>query len=115
MISISVFIFLLFTRLIFELSNRRGNNFIQTTAGGALFALLMILSIFGSLLVIGSIWKIIDKKKSIFSRYKILFRVMQIILYSLSAFLMVDMILKQILHNKFDFNNDMLVMALAYY
>jgi hypothetical protein len=93
MISIGVFIFLLFIDLYVSSVTDVANNFIQTTVGGALFALLMILSIFGSLLVIGSIWKIIDKKKSIFSRYKMLFRVMQIILYSLSAFLMVEIIL----------------------
>jgi hypothetical protein len=93
MISIGVFIFLLFIDLYVSSVTDVANNFIQTTFGGALFALLMILSIFGSLLVLGSIWKIIDKKKSIFSRYKMLFRVMQIVLYSLSAFLMVEIIL----------------------
>ncbi len=93
MISIGVFIFLLFIDLYVSSVTDVANNFIQTTAGGALFVLLMILSIFGSLLVMGSIWKIIDKKKSIFSRYKMLFRVMQIVLYSLSAFLMVEIIL----------------------
>jgi hypothetical protein len=93
MVSIGVFIFLLFIDLYVSSVTDVANNFIQTTVGGALFALLMILSIFGSLLVIGSIWKIIDRKKSIFSRYKMLFRVMQIVLYSLSAFLMVEIIL----------------------
>ncbi|MDN5867335.1 MAG: hypothetical protein L0H55_08035 [Candidatus Nitrosocosmicus sp.] len=68
-------------------------SFIQTTVGGALFVLLMILSMFGTLLVMSSIWKIVDKKNSIFSRHKMLFRVMQIVLYSLSAFLMIEIIL----------------------
>ncbi len=40
-----------------------------------------------------SVWKIIEKRNSIFSKYKMLFRVMQIVLYSLSVFLMIEIIL----------------------
>ena len=92
-ISIWVFILLLFTDLYVSSVTDVANPFIQSTAGGALFTSLIILSLFGSLVVMSSIWKIIDKKKSIFSQYKILFRFMQIILYSLSAILMIDIIL----------------------
>ncbi|TVP40332.1 hypothetical protein [Candidatus Nitrosocosmicus arcticus] len=91
-ISIWVLILLLFVDLYVSSITDVANDFIQTMAGGALFVFLMFLSLFGSLVVMSSIWKIVDKKKSIFSRYKMLFRVMQIILYSLSAFLMVDII-----------------------
>ena len=93
MISICVFILLLFTDLYLSSITDVANSFIQSLAGGALFVSLMILSLFGSLVVMSSIWKIIDRKKSIFSRYKILFRVMQIVLYSLSAILMMDIVL----------------------
>ena len=92
-ISIWVFILLLFTDLYLSSVTDVANNFIQSTTGGALFVSLMVLSLLGSLVVMSSIWKIIDKKKSIFSRYKILFRIMQVILYSLSAILMIDIIL----------------------
>ena len=92
-ISIWVFILLLFTDLYVSSITDVANSFIQTMAGGALFVFLMFLSLFGSLVVMSIIWKVVDKKKSIFSRYKILFRVMQIILYSLSAFLMIEIIL----------------------
>ena len=69
------------------------NDFIQTTVGSALFVLLMILSLLGSVLVMSSVWKIIEKRNSIFRKYKLLFRVMQILLYSLSVFLMIEIIL----------------------
>ncbi|MDN5845863.1 MAG: hypothetical protein L0H53_06265 [Candidatus Nitrosocosmicus sp.] len=92
-ISIWVFISLLFVDLYVSSITDVATSFIQTTVGGALFVLLMILSMFGTLLVMSSIWKIVDKKNSIFSRHKMLFRVMQIVLYSLSAFLMIEIIL----------------------
>ena len=93
MISIWVFVSLLFVDFYVSSITDVATSFIQTTVGGALFVSLMILSLLGSLVVMSSIWKIVDKKKSIFTRYKMLFRVMQIILYSLSAFLMIEIIL----------------------
>jgi len=93
MISIWMFISLLFVDLYVSSITDVATSFIQTTVGGALFVLLMILSLIGSLLVMSSIWKIIDKRNSIFSKYKVLFQVMQIVLYALSVFLMIEIIL----------------------
>jgi hypothetical protein len=97
-ISISVFILLLFIDLYVSSVTDVANSFVHSTAGGALFVSLMILSLFGSLVVMSRVWRMIDMKKSIFSQYKILFRVMQIILYSLSAILMIDIIFNHKYH-----------------
>ena len=92
-VSIWVFISLLFVDFYVSSITDVATSFIQTTVGSALFVLLLILSIFGSLLVTSRVWKIIEKKNSIFSKYKVLFLVMQIILYSLSVFLLIEIIL----------------------
>ncbi len=94
MIAIGIFITLLFVDFYLSSITDVATNFVQTAVGGLLFGILMILSLLASLLVMNSIWKIVHKKKSVFSQYKILFQAMQLILYSLSAFLLIDIILE---------------------
>ena len=92
-LSIWVFILLLFVDLYVSSITDVATNFIQSSTGGALFVILVILSLVGSMVVMNAIWKIVDKRKSVFSHYKILFRTMQVVLYSLSVFLVLDIIL----------------------
>jgi hypothetical protein len=51
------------------------------------------MSLLGSFIIINHILTIVNNRKSIFSKYKILLRVIQLILYSLSAFVLFDMII----------------------
>ncbi|MBA2268467.1 MAG: hypothetical protein H0W19_09050, partial [Nitrosopumilus sp.] len=91
-LSISVFILLLFVDYYISSISDVAIGFIQTTAGSVLFAIIITMSLLGSFIVINRILTIVNKRKSIFSKYKMLLRMMQLILYSLSAFLLFDII-----------------------
>ncbi|WP_458743575.1 hypothetical protein [Candidatus Nitrosocosmicus sp. T] len=92
-LSISVFILLLFVDYYISSISDVAIGFIQTTTGSVLFATIMAISLLGSFIIINHILTIVNNRKSIFSKYKILLRVIQLILYSLSAFVLFDMII----------------------
>jgi hypothetical protein len=92
-LSISVFILLLFVDYYISSISDVAIGFIQTTTGSVLFAIIMAMSLLGSFIIINHILTIVNNRKSIFSKYKILLRVIQLILYSLSAFVLFDMII----------------------
>jgi hypothetical protein len=91
-ISISIFILLLFVDYYLSSISDVAIGFIQSTTGGVLFALIFAVSLLASYIVINQILTIVDKRKSIFSKYKMLLRIMQLILYALSAILLLDII-----------------------
>lgn len=91
-ISIIVFIFSLFLDYYISSISDVATGFIQSSAGSVLFAIIITMSLLGSFIVINRILTIVNKRKSNFSKYKTILTSMQIILYSLSAFLIFDMI-----------------------
>lgn len=91
-LSISVFILLLFVDYYISSITDVAIGFIQTTTGSVLFAIIMAMSLLGSFIIINHILTIVNNRKSIFSKYKMLLRIIQLILYSLSAFVLFDMI-----------------------
>ncbi|CAN5877028.1 hypothetical protein BH23THE1_BH23THE1_24040 [soil metagenome] len=109
-LSISVFILLLFVDWYISSIADVALGFIQSAPGVTLFAIIITLSLLGSFIVIDKILTIVNKRKSIFSKYKMLLRIMQLILYSLSAFLLVDIIAE----SKYYTINLALIMAFSY-
>lgn len=91
-LAISVFISLLFVDYYISSISDVAIGFIQTTTGSVLFAIIMAMSLLGSFIIINQILTIVNNRKSIFSKYKMLLRIIQLILYSLSAFVIFDMI-----------------------
>jgi MFS family permease len=91
-LSISIFILLLFVDYYLSSISDVAIGFIQSTTGSVLFALVFAVSLVGSFIVINKILTIVNKRESIFSKYKRLLRIMQLILYVLSAILLFDII-----------------------
>lgn len=68
--------------------------FIQSPFGIIFFVTLVIVCIVGSIFIIKKVSSILESKQSIFSKYKILLRILQIVIYSLSAFLLYDILVQ---------------------
>lgn len=109
-LSIFVFVFLLFIDFYISSITDVLNNFIKTTSGIALFLSLTILSMVASYFVINHILVILEKQRSIFPQYKRTFGLIQIFLYSLSVFLIVNIIVE----HKFYSLNLGLIMLVSY-
>src|ERR1043165_3432 len=82
-ISISVFILLLFVDCYVSSITDVAIDFIHSTLGSILFAIIVTASLLGSFIVMNNISTIVNNRKSIFSKYKMLLRMMQLILYFL--------------------------------
>ena len=91
-ISIISFIFLLFCDNYLSSSLDVMSDIVKNQAGLVLFAVILIVSIIFSYFVLENIFKLLEKKKSIFSKHKKGFRIMQISLYGLSLILLVDLL-----------------------
>ena len=109
-ISISVFILLLFVDCYVSSITDVAIDFIHSTLGSILFAIIVTASLLGSFIVMNNISTIVNNRKSIFSKYKMLLRMMQLILYFLSAFLLFDIIVE----SKYYTINLTLIMAFSY-
>ena len=91
-ISIISFIFLLFCDNYLSSSLDVMSDIVKNQTGLVLFAVILIVSIVFSYFVLESIFILLEKKKSIFSKHKKVFRIMQISLYCLSLLLLVDLL-----------------------
>ena len=94
-ISIISFTFLLFCDNFLSSSLDVMSDIVKNQAGLILFAFILIVSIIFSYLVLESIFELLEKKRSIFSKHKKVFRIMQITLYSLSLLLLADLLSDQ--------------------
>ncbi len=91
-ISIISFIFLLFCDNYLSSSLDVMSDIVKNQAGMILFTSILIVSIIFSYFVLESIFKLLGKKKSNFSKHKKVFRIMQISLYCLSLLLFADLL-----------------------
>lgn len=94
-ISIISFTFLLFCDNFLSSSLDVMSDIVKNQAGLILFAFILIVSMIFSYLVLESIFELLQKKRSIFSKHKKVFRIMQITLYSLSLLLLADLLSDQ--------------------
>lgn len=105
-----IFITLLFIDSYTSSISDVAGDFIKTTFGIALFMSITIVSLFASYLAITKILGILEQRKSLISRYRKIFRLIQAILFSLSAFLLLDILIQ----NKFSTTNLIVIMILSY-
>lgn len=68
-------------------------DFIQSPIGTGLFFLLFGLSLIGGFVILNKVFSILREKRSIFSKYKRMLQIMQLVIYVLSAILLVDMLI----------------------
>ena len=90
-ISIISFVLLLFCDNYLSSSLDVMSDIVKNPAGLILFASILIVSIIFSYFVLEGVFKLLEKKGSILSKYRKAFRIMQISLYSLSLLLLVDL------------------------
>ncbi|HYG00602.1 MAG TPA: hypothetical protein VD815_10955 [Candidatus Saccharimonadales bacterium] len=93
-VSILIFIGLLFTDYYISSVTDVVVPFIQSPVGITFFLFLLIICIFGSMMVIKTVFSMLKHTKSVFTRYKVMLPILQIILYTLSAILLYDIIVQ---------------------
>ncbi len=89
-----IFITLLFVDLYISSITDVASDFIKSSIGIVLFLGITIASLIGSYWVLTYIQDILRHRESVFSRYKKIFQIVQVILFSLSVFLLIDIIIQ---------------------
>ena len=107
---ILVFITLLFVDSYTSSISDVASDFIKSTVGIALFLGITIASLIGSYLAVTNIQGILQQRRSVLSRYKKIFQIIQATLFSLSAFLLFDIIIQ----DKYYTTNLIAIMILGY-
>lgn len=107
---VSLFIFTLFIDYYFSSITDVAISYIQSPLGIVFFITLIITSLIASALVIKTVISIIREKKSIFTKYQPLMRVLQILIFSLSIILLLSMFIM----NQFYTLNITAIMIVSY-
>lgn len=97
-LSISLFIVLLFIDFYVGSITDVAVDYIQSPLGTGFFIFVLIICLIGSTIVMRTVFSIIREKKSIFTQYQSLLRILQIIILSLSIFLLLDIMLENKLY-----------------
>lgn len=109
-LSISLFIVLLFTDYYVSSITDVAVSFIQSPLGMGFFILVLTISLIAGVLVIRTVFSIIREKKSIFTQYQSMLRILQIVILSLSIILLLDIVIE----NKFYTLNLTAIMIASY-
>ena len=109
-LSISVFIVLLFIDYYVSSITDVAVSFIQSPLRFGFFMMVLIICLIGSAIVIRTVFSILREKKSIFTQYQPLLRILQIIMLALSIILLLDIVVE----NKFYTLNLNAIMIVSY-